>query len=77
MKNSRKHSPVNECRLPIEFDDALLCSEIDTESKEPIDSPQPRFEFCDFSASEEFVKVDNGLVLLDPIELIDCLCFVL
>lgn len=28
------------------------------------------------SASEEFVKVDNGLVLFDPSELNDCLCFV-
>lgn len=35
--------PVNECRLPSEFDDALLCSDIETDSSEPIDS-QPRFD---------------------------------
>ena len=76
-----KNSPVKEWRLPNEFEDALLCSEIETESSDPIDS-QPRFDICDFScldmsASEELVKVDSGLVLLEPRELSDCLCFVL
>lgn len=74
-----------ECRRPlIEFDDALLCSDIDTDNKEPIDS-QARLDVCDFfscidpldmSASDELVSVDNGLVLLEPNEFSDCLCFV-
>lgn len=75
--------PVNECLRSIEFEDALLCSDIDTDSKDPIDS-HPRFETWDFScidprdmsASDELVKVDRGLVLFDPSEHNDCLCFV-
>lgn len=67
----------------MEFDEALLCSLIDTDKSDPIDS-QPRLDVCDFScsepfdmsASDEFVSVDNGLVLLEPSELSDCLCFV-
>lgn len=76
-----KISPVSECRRPIELEDALLCSEIETDSSDPMDL---RFEVCDLSctdprdmsASDEFVSVDSGLVLLDPSELSDCLCFV-
>lgn len=66
----------------MELEDALLCSEIETDSSDPMDL---RFEVCDLScidprdipsASDEFVSVDSGLVLLDPSELSDCLCFV-
>lgn len=67
----------------MEFEEALLFSEIETDNRDPIDS-QPRREVCDFSrnepfdmsASDEFVNVDNGLVLLEPNEFSDCLCLV-
>lgn len=71
--------PVTECRRPNELEEALLCSDIETDSNEPIDSQPLRF-VCDFSrdisASDEFVNVDSGLVLLEPNEFSDCLCFV-
>lgn len=59
----------------------MLCSEMETERSEAMDS-QPCFAFgniepLDMSASDELVKVESGLVLLDPNELSDCLCFVL
>ena len=87
-KFSFKILPVIECRRPIEFDEALLCSDMDTDKSEPIESQlpptPPRLDDCDLScndpfdmsASDEFVSVDSGLVLLDPSELSDCFCFV-
>lgn len=79
--------PVIECLRPIEFDEALLCSEMETDKSDPIElqaPPPPRLDDCDLScnepfdmsASDEFVRVDNGLVLLDPNELSDCLCLI-
>lgn len=74
-----------ECLRPMELEEALLWSDIETERSDPIESHAPlRRDVCDLScnepfdmsASDEFVSVDRGLVLLDPNELSDCLCFV-
>lgn len=71
-----KYLLVTEClRLRGLDDEALLCSEIDTDISDPIES-HPCPDSCvtrDTSASDEPVNVETGLVFADVNELHDCI----